>query len=136
MGPPIMYDGNGSTRISNPKTVKEPMDLDTLTIDIPTVSDSAEKSAIQVDKITEYNAIAYPNPTKDKTTLRIDTPKTARFSIRVFSESGNTVQSYGKKEFPGGSNEFTIDLSNLARGVYIVGLQSPEFGKTLYIKKL
>ncbi|MFK7785141.1 MAG: T9SS type A sorting domain-containing protein [Crocinitomicaceae bacterium] len=136
MGPPVRYWENGPSRTVKPKTVKEPEGLDTLNLDIPIISNSAERSTKQADEITSYRVIAYPNPTTDKTILRIDAPYAARFAIRVFSESGNTVQSYGTKEFPGGSNEFTIDLSNLARGVYIVGLQSPEFGKTLSIKKL
>lgn len=125
----IIYVPNSGDE--NPKNVDEPSTLDQnhpQNNHLGELSDSTET--------IQFNISAYPNPTRSSATFQIDLPKNTRFAIKLFNISGNLVKSYGTIEFLGGPNEFTIDMESLARGTYIMGFQSSEFGKSIRITKL
>ncbi|MDG1332874.1 MAG: T9SS type A sorting domain-containing protein [Crocinitomicaceae bacterium] len=101
-----------------------------------TSSIRATKELEEPEELIEFDIVAYPNPTRTETTLKISVPDTLTFAIKMFSISGHKVRSFGTKTFPKGTSEFTIDLNSLPRGTYIVGFQGAEIGKTVSVVKL
>lgn len=100
--------------------------------------DTVHAESITKDPVEQikFDIIAYPNPSRTETTLKISLPDSTELTIRVFSISGNQVRSYGTKAFPKGISEFTVDLRSLPKGTYLVGFQGAETGKAVSVVKL
>jgi hypothetical protein len=62
----------------------------------------------------------YPNPSTGIITIEMD-PGSGRYSIEVFSISGQTV-FYGNYEYP--LDKITLNLSDLSNGLYFVSIKS------------
>ena len=60
-----------------------------------------------------------PNPAHDQTTLQINSPDAENVSILLFSADGHSVQQH-HVFLQTGSNQFNLNLSSLARGVYFI----------------
>lgn len=82
------------------------------------------------DDLTSGNQLlAFPNPTSDKVTIRVNNPL-ANVSIQVISPQGMLIQQKDLSDF----QETTIDLSNYSEGIYFVTVQQKNgFFKTLKI---
>lgn len=81
------------------------------------------------DLSSENQLLAFPNPTSDKLTIRINNPL-PNVSIQVISPQGTLIQQKDLSDF----QETTFDLSNYSGGIYFVTVQQNNgFFKTLKI---
>jgi hypothetical protein len=63
--------------------------------------------------------LLYPNPVKDNATLMISVKQNENVTLQVFDYSGKLVQA-NSLSLQQGSNLLTIDISQLASGLYTV----------------
>ncbi len=75
----------------------------------------------------------FPNPFNPSTTIKFALAKPSHVSLNVYSVSGELVSSLIDNEMNAGRHEITFDGSNLASGVYIYRLVTPNFQ---YSKKM
>jgi hypothetical protein len=75
---------------------------------------------------------AYPNPTGTTTTIGYTLPESGNVNLVLRDVLGNEVQSQ-QVDQPQGYNIWTIDVSNMADGVYFYELQ---FGDQRVVKRL
>ena len=78
----------------------------------------------------------YPNPMKDKTTLKLELPKKTKASIIIYDMNGTLVNDYGKTKFDAGTCEMELALKNATQGTYLIYIVSNEFKKTLRVAKI
>ena len=64
-----------------------------------------------------FDYIVYPNPTADQVTVKSST-ETAEV-LNVVNLKGETIQTHGKVSFP-----YTVDLSTVPAGTYIIDIQN------------
>ena len=65
----------------------------------------------------------YPNPAHDNITLSIDAKEQAAYNIQLTDLSGRRLISE-EHTGTGGLNTYKMDLSGLAKGVYMISVQS------------
>ena len=68
----------------------------------------------------------YPNPAKGFTTIKFNLLESAEISIIIFDVFGNEVKSFSTKEYSAGEHTDFLDVQNLAKGSYVIRLQSPD----------
>jgi uncharacterized protein (DUF1501 family) len=80
----------------------------------------------------EFEVSLYPNPTADVTTLTF-TGNEERTRIRLFDTIGSVIQEIANKPFSNTEHKLTIDLSDLASGIYYLHVEakSNSFTKKL-----
>lgn len=89
-----------------------------------TCSDTSE--CIAAINTSIYNSVNdlinfYPNPTNGKVFIQLnDSPK--KYTVKILSKEGKTLDYYDGLD----SSELTIDLSNYAKGIYIIHLISDD----------
>ena len=69
--------------------------------------------------VTAFEAMAYPNPFSDQTTIRIASPEQMKAHIVVYNMTGRLVMEETRTINPGHSEQ-TINLSGEAEGAYLV----------------
>ncbi len=79
---------------------------------------SIQSVSVERDGVSE--ALAYPNPTKDRTTLRVVEPYEADAKITVVNTLGQTLKTL---TLTAGKNSLTIDLSAFEAGFYYIQLE-------------
>jgi hypothetical protein len=65
----------------------------------------------------------YPNPTNNFIKIKFEQPLKANFELVVFSIDGKLMT---KQNFPSGTSEIQLDVSNFPKGVYLAGVQSGD----------
>jgi hypothetical protein len=77
----------------------------------------------------------FPNPVKDQFSIALKNAPTGSASIRIFSQSGLEVKTYGVNV---GLKDSRIDLStgNIAAGVYFVRIQIGNWTRTIKMVKI
>jgi hypothetical protein len=61
----------------------------------------------------------YPNPVEDLLSIKWDSPWNGEVSIEIYNTTGQIVQSKQEDQF-GNQMELSLELDNLATGMYIV----------------
>ncbi len=70
----------------------------------------------------------YPNPFNPTTTIEFHLPKATNVTLKVYNVAGIEVKTLiSNKEYGPGIHKVTFDASDLASGVYIYKLSTPEF---------
>jgi predicted nucleic acid-binding Zn-ribbon protein len=64
----------------------------------------------------------FPNPAEEKTTIETDLSE-GTYQIEVVDLNGRTVLSQKFEARESGINQFTINISELSNGMYIIGIQ-------------
>ena len=77
----------------------------------------------QVSESAATTASLYPNPTSGKTTVRFESTGTARYVISVVDVTGRVIIS-NEVTAVEGVNMHEIDLSSVAKGMYLVRMES------------
>ena len=72
----------------------------------------------------------YPNPFNPTTTIRFSIPKDGLVSLKVYNILGAEVQSLMDEIKPAGSYNIVFNASNLASGIYLYKLITPNFIET------
>jgi hypothetical protein len=106
--------GNITVRASNSCGTSGPR---TLPITIPCRMSQLLASASAI------NAEAFPNPTDGKTTLKFNSNSEAKYLIKVLDITGRVIMSDVANAIEG-INLHELDLSNVAKGIYMVTLQT------------
>lgn len=66
---------------------------------------------------------AYPNPVTDRLNLLITSDKETAATVTLVNAEGKSMQA-GVREMLVGANEFTVDMANLAPGVYFLRIST------------
>ena len=82
-----------------------------------------------------FDVVAYPNPVKDKISLKIESNKSITALLEVINMEGKIVTS-GKLSINEGISNQTIDVSKLSYGSYIVNIKTNDGIYSLTIQKL
>lgn len=84
----------------------------------------------------EYNAIAFPNPARESSTLKLELPADQiSVTINLFSMSGSLISNVYSNEIKRGTHEFRLSLIDQQPGVYLVTIVSENFKGTVRIIK-
>ena len=83
----------------------------------------------------EFDALAYPNPTMDASTIKFEVPTETEAVIQVFSMNGNLIYSFDRKTYRPGTYEMPMILMDQAPGMYLVTIMSEEYQETIRISK-
>jgi hypothetical protein len=84
----------------------------------------------QVSVALQSTATLYPNPTSGKTNLEFDSKADVRYSLQVFDVTGRVILSEDISAVEG-KNMHELDLTTVAKGMYLVRLESQESGVEL-----
>lgn len=78
-----------------------------------------------------YGARLFPNPTEDATTLTYVNPSSSPIEITLADMSGRIVQRYTPNNKTPGTQTLKIQTSDLAKGLYLVNMNSTQNTATL-----
>ena len=65
-----------------------------------------------------------PNPTTNQTTLQFTLPQEMTIKIAIYDMTGRMVKAVSKGKMSSGDNTISVDLNNLASGVYTYTLET------------
>ncbi len=72
----------------------------------------------------------YPNPFKEKTTIKYCVPDKMRIRLEVFNSDGNKVKTLVDEIKEAGTYKIEFDAEGLPSGEYIYKLESRDFFET------
>jgi len=78
------------------------------------------------------NFSVYPNPAHDLLTVEINAEEGELYSFILSDVTGRVITSVNRKGYPG-YNNFEIDLSLFAKGVYTLELQTEKFSRKVKV---
>ncbi len=84
---------------------------------------SCKEEGSEKPELTNFSV--YPNPTHDQLTLGIDAKEGAVYNVQLLDLEGRVILSESAPA-EAGLNEFQLDLSHLAKGVYMLNVKSAE----------
>ncbi|MEM8559808.1 MAG: T9SS type A sorting domain-containing protein [Bacteroidota bacterium] len=87
------------------------------------VADEADELA-QVPDLLRVEA--YPNPTRDQATLRLDLPESGPLRVVVYDLLGREVQQVAQGRRAAGTYRMALDTSTLPTGLYVVTAETTE----------
>lgn len=68
----------------------------------------------------------YPNPFNPTTTIRFEVAQSSFVSLRVFDMQGRLIDTLVSKTLPSGPHSVSFDAGNLASGMYLYRLETPQ----------
>ncbi|MGV3587683.1 MAG: T9SS type A sorting domain-containing protein [Adhaeribacter sp.] len=80
-------------------------------------------AALKADANNQPQLLAYPNPTKDKITLVLQTPATEKYNLEIRDLAGKLVLTE-KAIFSNQTDELVLNLQHLPAGTYLVSARS------------
>ena len=75
-------------------------------------------------KAISQKMIAFPNPTNASTSIQFELAQGGNVEFKVYSISGTLKKSVSKNYLSAGKNQVDLEISDLAKGVYIVKMNS------------
>ena len=81
------------------------------------------------DLAEKFDLNVYPNPANNQVQISFEMPTTAGLDIAIINVLGKKVKEISKEKVTQGIYNYTLDVSDLAAGVYSVRI-SAEFGST------
>ena len=72
----------------------------------------------------------YPNPFKEKTTIKYCVPDKMKIRLEVFDTDGNKVKTLVNEIKEAGTYKVELDAIELERGEYLYKLESKDFFET------
>ncbi|GAB4294844.1 MAG: hypothetical protein Kow0098_16700 [Ignavibacteriaceae bacterium] len=97
-------------------------------IDLSLVSIEEESESILPEKYSLKQN--YPNPFNPVTVIQWETPESGWYSIKIYDILGNQVAEPVNGYFRAGSQQVTIDASDLTSGIYFYTLRTKNFTDT------
>jgi hypothetical protein len=93
-----------------------------------------EELSVESSENTEmFNFNLFPNPSKEKITLSWSQENLAPAKVRIFNTFGQLVEELSVNVSHSGVQTYTMDVSKLEQGTYMVNLRS---GQRFGMKKL
>ena len=90
---------------------------------------------VSIEEILEGAAFrVYPNPAQETLNLAFDAKKTTELRLSLLTTDGRTLQQ-NEQQVSKGRNHFSMPLSELSPGIYILSLEFPKGRKMLKIVK-
>ncbi|MDX5347794.1 MAG: T9SS type A sorting domain-containing protein [Hymenobacteraceae bacterium] len=99
-------------------------------VDATLVSSVKDEVAAYVNSIN-----AYPNPTTGAATIQVNLKKASEVSVKIFNMMGQQVATVPAKQLAEGNNNISVDMSNLASGMYLYTVEAENFTVTNRIVK-
>ena len=92
-------------------------------------AEEASALASSADELPrEYGlGVAYPNPFRNSTTMRLALPEEARVTARVYDLLGRQVAVMVDRTLSAGAHDLRWDVRNVASGAYVIVLQAGDF---------
>jgi hypothetical protein len=97
------------------------------TVDVPNALNPANPNQSGIGSI-------YPNPANEYTKIDFILTQESAVSISAYSADGRLVYSSGTTRLPQGEHSKAIDLSNFAKGIYMIMLRVDDrvyYGKLI-----
>lgn len=85
---------------------------------------------------TEYEAIAFPNPTSGPSHLQLSVPEEGEINISIHNMNGQVVHDFSTHTYLPGTHELGFDLTDHPTGMYLAIIQSANFKEIVRISKL
>lgn len=85
---------------------------------------------------TAFSSLAFPNPTKDNSTLKFEVPTKIKASISIYDINGTLVREIESRKFEAGTHNLSIDLSENKPGTYLLYIMSKEYKESLRVVKV
>jgi hypothetical protein len=94
-----------------------------------------ENSSADKDKFTS-NLKLYPNPLKEAGTVTFDLAVKEDVTLQIFNLNGQIVSEVLSKDLQAGKNQIAFNTDNLAKGTYVLRLNSNSMSETTkFIKR-
>lgn len=84
---------------------------------------------------TEFSALAFPNPTRGLTTLKLEIPDSSDINISVLSLNGQKLHDFETRTYYPGTHELGFDLTDYPAGMYLIMIQSAKFKDIVRVSK-
>lgn len=84
----------------------------------------------------DFDVLAFPNPTRLNSTVKLDVPETGQIAIYLYNINGEMLQTIASKEFLRGTHELNVNLLDYKPGTYLIIVNSENFQKTIKISKI
>lgn len=103
--------------------------------ELPEDENAGDRSDLNLP--SEFTGIAYPNPTIDQTTLKVELPEKAEFlKIWLLDMNGRKLEAICERSMEAGVHEFPVDLTKLKSGTYMASIQYDDKSKVVRIVKI
>jgi hypothetical protein len=89
-----------------------------------------ELNRIDILKNTGFSIVCFPNPVKDKFTLRINNDKLSKVKIKITDLNGREVKEYNYYNIKTGISELIISLQNISSGTYFITVSTENHHET------
>ena len=83
----------------------------------------------------ENALLAFPNPTKISSTLKLEVADKSNFRIMLFTMQGEFLSELSNQIYERGTFEIPVDLSTKKPGTYLVVVSSKNFNETIRLVK-
>ena len=83
-----------------------------------------------------FDALAFPNPAKEKTTFELSLPTKGVFEINLYDMNGKMLKSIYSGEIDKGKFRQEIDFLDLNTGIYLIEINSKDFQNTVRLSKI
>jgi len=87
------------------------------------------------DAVNKNEALVFPNPTLDLTTVQFNSPESGRITVRIYDNSGKMVHQLFHGSVMAGENAISFKTEALAAGMYQVVVANKD-GKEIVREKL
>jgi hypothetical protein len=96
-------------------------------------------ATVEVNINNDLNTVVslFPNPAKDVLNVSITQPQGGKHKVEIYDAIGKLV-SVHKQDLKGGNNVITLDVSDLAKGTYIIMVKNADNGtvaNTRFVKE-
>lgn len=97
------------------------------------IETATEYDEMGIELPREFDAIAYPNPTRNNIKLELKIAEDGKCQVAVYSMQGQLVQDLGTRDYRRGTYLLDLSLENEKPGVYLVTILSENFKESLQI---
>jgi PKD repeat protein len=87
------------------------------------------------DLDNNFGLVVYPNPVADETTIQLNGVEGENYSIAVYNTLGEQIATVYSGELTGGINLITWSTNDLAKGVYVLKIESQSTVQTVKLIK-
>ena len=94
-----------------------------------------EIQEVKSNRIQEFSALAYPNPTAENATLKLSVAKKEKYQVKLFSITGEFVKDVHFGKLKNGIHELPIDMIDVRPGVYLAVITSKHVNESVRIVK-
>ncbi|PIE86754.1 MAG: hypothetical protein CSA03_03705 [Bacteroidetes bacterium] len=98
------------------------------------VANDSDTYSFQEKKV--ITGLVYPNPAVNQTTLKVELPKRGKGQIGLFALNGQKISTIYEGRMKKGESEYSIDLSGLETGFYLINVISGDMKETIKFSKI